>query len=179
MPKALLVVDVQNDFCEGGSLACAGGRALGAAITEFLRRRESSDYRAVIATRDWHDRGSNGGHFAGDGSAADFASTWPSHCVAGTVGARYVDTLTLPPTTRHIRKGYGAAAFSGFDGKLAGTEDLERPTGLAELLTSLGVDEVDVCGMARRYCVAATAADAGRLGFGVTVLEELTVDVPA
>src|SRR5689334_18459113 len=102
--RALLVVDVQNDFCEGGSLAVAGGLEVGTRISEHLAAH-AGDYDLVVASRDWHTPGStNQGHFAADGEEPDFTTTWPVHCVAGTPGAEYAPTLRTDAVTHHVRK---------------------------------------------------------------------------
>ena len=116
MPRALLVVDVQRDFCEGGSLAVSGGAAVAAAITTYLGTA-GSRYATVVASRDWHHGGdSNGGHFAWDGADPDFVATWPVHCVAGTDGASYHDDLDATLIEHHVEKGQGVPAYSMFQG---------------------------------------------------------------
>ena len=93
MSRALLIVDVQNDFTEGGALAVAGGDDVASAVSDFLALH-ASEYDVIVASRDWHDaEGDNGGHFATD-AAPDFAGTWPVHCVAGTEGAEYHPALS-------------------------------------------------------------------------------------
>src|SRR5918994_1300480 len=103
--RALIVVDVQNDFCEGGALAVDGGSAVARAVTGYLAD-QADRYAMVVATRDWHAPlpDTNAGHFAVD-APPDFVTTWPVHCVAGTAGAEYHPALTLPPGTVHVRKG--------------------------------------------------------------------------
>src|ERR671912_329525 len=114
MTRALLVVDVQNDFCEGGSLAVAGGTAVAAAITEHVRTA-GGDYAHVVATRDHHV--DPGGHFA---EQPDFLETWPPHCVAGTDGAELHPRLDREPIEAVFDKGERAAAYSGFEGRSDG-----------------------------------------------------------
>jgi len=167
--RALLVVDVQNDFCEGGSLAVEGGAAVAGAITEFLRA-SAADYVAVVASRDWHRAGeSNGGHF----------DTWPAHCVAGTSGADYHPALELPAGVVHVVKGMGEPAYSMFDGLVASADGqpVEPPLRLPQLLADLGVAAVDVVGLATDYCVLQTALDACRQGSATRVLVGLTAAV--
>ncbi|MGI8993222.1 MAG: isochorismatase family protein [Nocardioidaceae bacterium] len=163
MSRALIVVDVQNDFCEGGSLAVAGGAAVAARIGVLLR---DHDYDAVVATRDHHI--SPGAHFA---EAPDYVDSWPRHCVVGTPGEDWHPALQPRPFDAVFRKGEYAAAYSGFEG----VDDDGRP--LAEWLRERGVDAVDVCGIATDYCVRATALDAVREGFATTVLLDLTAAV--
>lgn len=183
--RALLVVDVQNDFCEGGSLAVAGGSAVAAAITEFLASPAADQYAHVVATQDHHiDPGS---HFSAE---PNFVDSWPAHCVAGTPGAQFhaaVDTSRLEEV---FRKGEYAAAYSGFEGFSGGLASLRtgvasgvvrRPAGtsLADWLASRAVTGVDIAGIATDYCVKMTAVDAVRLGFDVRVLIDLTAGVGA
>jgi nicotinamidase/pyrazinamidase len=159
MTKALIVVDVQNDFCEGGSLAVTGGAAVAAAISRYIA---SSAYDHVVATRDYHvDPGS---HFS---ETPDFIDTWPVHCVAGTPGASFHPELDVSAVEQVFSKGRFAAAYSGF----------EAENDLAGWLTEKGVTDVDVVGIATDHCVRATALDAQRNGFRTTVLVELTAAV--
>jgi nicotinamidase/pyrazinamidase len=159
MTKALIVVDVQNDFCEGGSLAVAGGAAVAAAISQHIA---SSSYDHVVATRDYHvDPGS---HFS---ETPDFIDTWPVHCVAGTPGASFHPELDVSAVEQVFSKGRFAAAYSGF----------EAENDLAGWLTDKGVTDVDVVGIATDHCVRATALDAQRNGFRTTVLVGLTAAV--
>lgn len=169
--RALLVVDVQNDFCEGGSLAVEGGTAVAGAITEFLRGN-ASDYAAIVASRDWHRAGeSNGGHF----------DTWPVHCVAGTSGADYHPALDLPTSVVHVVKGMGEPAYSMFDGLVASADGqlVEPRMTLPQLLADGGVAAVDVVGLATDYCVLQTALGARRHGIATRVLVGLTAAVAA
>lgn len=164
MARALLIVDVQNDFTEGGALATDGGAAVAGAITEHLA---TTDYALVAASRDWHDSGNdNGGHFAV--GEPDFVTTWPVHCVAGSHGAEYHEALDTTRITTHIRKGQGKPAYSAFEGE---TED---GTTLETVLDDAGIDEVVVVGIATDYCVRASALDAKEAGFDVTVIDSLT-----
>ena len=162
--RALIIVDVQNDFCEGGSLAVDGGGDVARAISRYLQ--DGHGYGHVVATSDYHvDPGS---HFSDD---PDYASSWPTHCVAGTPGARFHPDLDTARVAAIFRKGTHAAAYSGFEG----ADD--AGTSLADWLRQHSVDEVDVVGIATDYCVRATAADAARAGFATRVLLGLTAGV--
>ncbi|GGQ01750.1 nicotinamidase/pyrazinamidase [Actinomadura coerulea] len=163
--KALIIVDVQNDFCEGGSLAVAGGAAVATAISEYVAAHRS-EYAHIVATRDFHL--DPGGHFSAE---PDFADTWPPHCVIGTPGADFHPNLALAPIEAVFSKGRETAAYSGFEG----FSDDETP--LADWLAARGVDAVDVVGIATDHCVRATAVDAVRAGLRTTVLLDLTAGV--
>ena len=169
--RALVVVDVQNDFVEGGSLAVTGGRDVATRISEHLAAH-ADDYAAVIASRDWHDaHGTNDGHFAEPGTDPDYAATWPVHCVSTTGGSDYAPELVTDRITHHVRKGMGVAAYSAFEGV---TDDGST---LLDVLTGLGVTEVDVTGIATDYCVRATVLDARRAGLAVRLLDGLHAGV--
>lgn len=171
MNRALLVIDVQNDFCEGGALACAGGASVAQKITDYLRSGESN-YDYVIASRDWHTPGeSNDGHFPADGIAPDFVNTWPLHCLAGSQGAEYHPNLDSKLIDVHIKKGQSANGYSIFDG----TDDSGKS--FAEVLSDLDVKSVDVVGIATDYCVRASALDSLRHGLEVKVITSLTAGV--
>lgn len=171
MTNALFVIDVQNDFCEGGALACEGGAATAERITKYLRANPER-YQYVLASRDWHTAGSrNAGHFAETGSAPDYLNTWPLHCIANTAGADYHPGFDRDLVNFEILKGQDADGYSIFDGV---TVD-DTPT--ETLLRSLGVTTIDVVGIATDYCVRASALDANLLGFGVTVISSLTAGV--
>ncbi len=163
MSRALIVVDVQNDFCEGGSLAVVGGGWVAAAISAKIR---SGGYDHVVATRDHHV--DPGEHFSAD---PDFVDTWPAHCVAGTPGASFHPDLDVAGIEAVFDKGERAAAYSGFEGAEPGGATL------AEWLGARGVTEVEVAGIATDHCVRATALDAARAGFSTTVLLELCAGV--
>jgi len=162
MTRALIVVDVQNDFCEGGSLAVAGGAAVAAAITEHI---PAAGYDHVVATRDHHIE--PGGHFA---EQPDFLETWPAHCVVGTGGVELHEALDREPLEAIFDKGEYAAAYSGFEGAADGVP-------LADWLRERGVDSVDVVGIATDHCVRATALDAVGNGLATRVLLHLTAGV--
>jgi nicotinamidase/pyrazinamidase len=155
MTRALIVVDVQNDFCEGGSLAVAGGAAVAAAVSELIA---TGDYRHVVATKDYHV--DPGAHF---GNPPDYVDSWPVHCVVGSAGADFHPALVTDGIDAVFTKGEHAAAYSGFEGDAGGI-------GLAAWLRMRDVTEVDVVGIATDHCVRATAVDAARAGFTTTVL---------
>jgi nicotinamidase/pyrazinamidase len=170
MTRALLVVDVQNDFCEGGSLAVDGGAAVAASISAFLEGLgglgAATPYDHVVATRDYHvDPGS---HFS---ATPDFAESWPPHCVVGTAGADFHPDLATRWFEAVFDKGEFAAAYSGFEGVTAAGEDL------AGWLRRHGVDTVEVAGLTTDYCVRTTGLDAVREGFDTSVLVDLTAGV--
>ena len=162
--RALSLVDVQTDFCEGGSLAVAGGAAVARAISEHVASEPGSGH--VVATKDFHV--DPGAHFS---DHPDYAASWPPHCVAGTAGADFHPNLDTGAVEAVFRKGAHAAAYSGFEG-----HD-DDGTSLGDWLRGHGIDEVDVAGIATDYCVHATAADAARAGFGTRVLLDLTAGV--
>ncbi|GAA0844801.1 nicotinamidase [Streptosporangium amethystogenes subsp. fukuiense] len=165
MPTALIIVDVQNDFCEGGSLPVGGGAEVAAAISRYTA---SHGYDHVVATRDHHvDPGS---HFAAE---PDYVNSWPVHCVAGTTGSDFHPAFDTGRVEEVFSKGAHAAAYSGFEGV---TPD---GTGLADWLGERGVDTVDVVGIATDHCVRATALDALAHGLSVRVLLDLTAGVAA
>jgi nicotinamidase/pyrazinamidase len=171
MHRALIVVDVQNDFCEGGSLAVAGGADVAAAVTDLIGEAAGS-YRHVVATRDHHI--DPGDHFSAD---PDFVTSWPVHCVAGTEGVgfhpNFAPAVASGAVDAVFDKGAYAAAYSGFEGRD------ENGAGLADWLRQRGVAEVDVVGIATDHCVRATALDAAREGFTTRVLLALTAGVSA
>jgi len=163
--RALIIVDVQNDFCEGGSLAVPGGADVASAISAHVAAHRD-DYDHVVATRDFHL--DPGDHFADD---PDFVDSWPAHCVIGTPGAEFHPALDLEAIEAVFDKGRESAAYSGFEG--AAHDD----TPLEHWLKSRGVTEVDVVGIATDHCVRATAVDAARAGLRTTVLLRLTAGV--
>ncbi|MFE5481971.1 isochorismatase family protein [Streptomyces sp. NPDC056527] len=173
MHRALIVVDVQNDFCEGGSLAVAGGADVAAAITDLVGETAGVAYRHVVATRDHHV--DPGDHFAPAGREPDYVTSWPVHCVAGTEGVGFHPNFAPAVASGAIEavfdKGAYEAAYSGFEGRD------ENGRTLAEWLRERDVREVDVVGIATDHCVRATALDAAREGFEVQVLLDLTAGV--
>ncbi|MBB1256390.1 nicotinamidase [Streptomyces alkaliterrae] len=170
MHRALIVVDVQNDFCEGGSLAVQGGSDVAAAITDLIADTATTGYRHIVATRDHHV--DPGDHFS---SRPDFTTTWPPHCVAGTEGVgfhpNFAPAVASGALDAVFSKGEYAAAYSGFEGRD------EDGTSLAEWLRRHDVTEVDVVGIATDHCVRATALDAAAEGFRTRVLLDLTAGV--
>jgi nicotinamidase/pyrazinamidase len=162
--KALIIVDVQNDFCEGGSLAVTGGANVAAGISAALRD-DPSRWAHVVATKDYHI--DPGPHF---GDPPDYVDSWPPHCVVGTPGADFHPELDTDRIEAVFEKGEHAAAYSGFEGRAGGI-------GLAAWLRMRDVSEVDVVGIATDHCVRATAVDAVREGFDTTVLLGLTAAV--
>ena len=163
--RALIVVDVQNDFCEGGSLAVTGGAAVAAAISARLRT-DGDRWDHVVATRDHHV--DPGAHFS---EHPDFVDTWPPHCRTGTPGASFHPELDVAPIEAVFDKGRFTAAYSGFEGREPGGATLR------DWLAQRGVTEVDVVGIATDHCVRATALDAAGAGFATTVLLDLCAGV--
>ncbi|QRP47502.1 isochorismatase family protein [Amycolatopsis sp. FDAARGOS 1241] len=161
MGTALIVVDVQNDFCEGGSLGLPGGAAAAEAIS---RHTAEGGYDHVVATRDHHV--DPGDHFS---DTPDFNTSWPPHCVAGTPGASFHPSLDIVPIEAVFSKGEYTAAYSGFEGMSGDGQTLE------DWLRARGVTDVEVVGIATDFCVRATALDAAKAGFSVKVLLDLTV----
>ena len=168
--RALIVVDVQNDFCEGGSLAVDGGAEVARKISEHVLGH-AKEYAAIVATADWHE--DPGGHFA---KHPDFVDSWPPHCRVGTRGALFHPAAG--PALEHVeavfRKGEYAAAYSGFEGFM--TQDDKR-LALAQWLRKRAIEQVEIAGLATDHCVRATALDAANEGFETTVLLDLTAGV--
>lgn len=191
MSKALIIVDVQNDFCEGGALAVEGGAAVAGAISDYLDANHQH-FDHIVATQDWHIE--PGAHFSDE---PDYVNSWPPHCVAGTKGAELHEDLDDEYIQAYFRKGQFTAAYSGFEGVLApedevpsgelapGTTPASMPVtgvddeaiGLDDWLQSHDVEDVVVVGIASDYCVRATALDAVQAGYSVTVLRKLTVGI--
>lgn len=168
MTRALVIVDVQNDFCEGGSLAVQGGAGVAAAITDHVAAH-ARDYAAIVGTLDWHI--DPGPHFADE---PDFATSWPAHCVAASDGARPHPGLDTARVDAWFTKGEHEAAYSGFEGS---TQQGLARVRLAEWLRERDVTDLDVVGIATDHCVRATALDGIANGFGVRVLLDLTAGV--
>ena len=170
MSRALVIVDVQNDFCEGGSLAVPGGAEVARRIGEHVVTH-LGEYAAIVATADWHD--DPGAHFS---DSPDFVDSWPAHCRVGSDGALFHPAAE--PAFEHIeaifRKGHHSAAYSGFEGF---TVEADAQVGLADWLRERAVEQVDVVGIATDYCVRATALDSADEGFETTVLLDLTAGV--
>ncbi|HSV68016.1 MAG TPA: isochorismatase family protein [Mycobacteriales bacterium] len=163
--SAVIVVDVQNDFCEGGNLAVAGGAEVAGRIS---RRLADGGYDHAVATRDHHI--DPGQHFA---DSPDYVATWPRHCVAGTAGVELHPALDTSRIEAVFDKGEHTAAYSGFESSAA------DGVGLADWLRGHGVTAVEVCGIATDHCVKATALDAVRAGFDTVVRLDLTAGVTA
>jgi nicotinamidase/pyrazinamidase len=164
MTRALIIVDVQKDFCEGGSLAVPGGNHVARNIARMVR---ITNYDFVFATADYHNPDSdNGGHFS---ETPDFVDTWPAHCVAGTEGVNFHPAIQELFFEGRVNatflKGWDRPSYSGFEGLSLGWS-------LEEFLRHFKVDEVDIAGIAGDYCVKATALDAKKLGFKTWVLAE-------
>ena len=171
MKRALIVVDVQNDFCEGGSLPVSGGARVASEIGRLLHRwssglPEAPDYAYVVATKDHHI--DPGAHWSPE---PDFVESWPVHCAVGTDGEAFHPNLDPQPFDAIFLKGEHAAAYSGFEGL-----DPDG-VGLADWLRAHDVVEVDVCGIATDYCVRATALDAVAAGFSTRLLVDLATGV--
>lgn len=191
MSRALIIVDVQNDFCEGGALAVEGGAAVAGAISEYVDAHQG-EFDHIVATQDWHI--DPGGHFS---DTPDFKDSWPPHCVAGTSGAELHPDLDTEYIQAYFRKGQFAAAYSGFEGLLAPEDAVptgerqpgslaseaerfaadEDAIGLDDWLQSHDVEDVVVVGIATDYCVMATALDAVQAGYSVTVIRSLTAGI--
>ena len=186
MTRALIIVDVQNDFCEGGSLAVAGGAAVAAGVSAALTGSPDGSsvggagvggagvgsarhWDHVVATKDYHI--DPGAHF---GNPPDYVDSWPPHCVVGTDGPEFHEALDTDRIEAVFKKGEHEAAYSGFQGH---TEIQGNSTGLAEWLRMHDVTDVDVVGIATDHCVKATALDAAAEGFHTTVLLNLTAGV--
>jgi nicotinamidase/pyrazinamidase len=191
MSRALIIVDVQNDFCEGGSLPVAGGADVAGAISEYVDAHHG-EFDHIVATQDWHiDPG------APFSETPDFKDSWPPHCVAGTRGAELHPDLDTEYIQAYFQKGQFTAAYSGFEGLLAPEDavptgdrqpgslpadaDAFAPAddaiGLDDWLQSHDVEDVVVVGIATDYCVMATALDAVQAGYSVTVLRSLTAGI--
>lgn len=169
MARALLVIDVQNDFCEGGVMACQGGAAVAKKISDYLERQ---DYDVVFASRDWHDAvGTNSGHFAEPGQQPNLVTNWPVHCVANTPGAEYHPNLDTGKIDIDIYKGQGQNGYSIFEGVDKDGTQFET------LLAEKNISEVDVVGIATDYCVLASSLDANKAGYKVRVISSLTAGV--
>ncbi|WP_115789335.1 isochorismatase family protein [Arthrobacter silvisoli] len=191
MARALIIVDVQNDFCEGGSLAVTGGAAVAGAISDYLDARHQH-FDHIVATQDWHIE--PGSHFSDN---PDMVDSWPPHCRAGSKGAELHPDLDSEYIQAYFRKGQYDAAYSGFEGVLAPEDEVpmgersaggapsrrpedsdpEDAIGLDDWLQSHDVEELVVVGIATDYCVKATALDAVQAGYAVTVIGGLTAGI--
>ncbi len=187
MKRALIVVDTQPTFCEGGGLPVEGGNEVAARIGSYLvAALAAGRYDEVVASQDWHI--DPGDHWAADGAEPDFAVSWPRHGPAGEAEADLHPALltalgaapgTVPPNITLVRKGMHAAAYSAFEGVVVNDVDAAEPSGplLAEWLGERGVTHVDVVGIATDHCDRATALDAVAGGFRTRLLVDLTVGV--
>ena len=172
MTRALFIIDVQNDFTEGGALGVDGGEAVAAGITDYLNAYRDG-YSLVVASRDWHSgENDNGGHFA-VADEPDFVTTWPAHCVEGTPGAEYHPALDTSQVDVHIRKGQGVPAYSIFEG----TDD--AGDSMSDVLAARGITDIDIVGIATDHCVRASALDAVEHGQHVRVFTDLIAGVGA
>jgi nicotinamidase/pyrazinamidase len=183
MPSSMLIiVDVQNDFCEGGALGVDGGGAVASRIVAHVRAH-GEQYDRILVSQDWH-RGDtdNGGHFAVPPAAPDFVETWPVHCVAGTQGAALHDEVAaladaLGDRLEIVRKGHGIPSYSVLEGTVVATDEsvvrliADGPDGAG------GWERIDVVGLAYDFCVRATALGAAEAGAPVRVLRDLTAAV--
>lgn len=165
MGNALIIVDVQNDFCEGGSLAVGGGGSVAAGVSQLLAA-EPDRWNHVVATKDYHI--DPGAHF---GDPPDFVDSWPPHCVVGTPGSEFHPDLDTDRVEVIFHKGEHAAAYSGFEGHT------DQGECLADWLRRHGVDRVEIVGLATDFCVRATALDAAEEGFRTTVRLDLTAAI--
>ncbi|TXG78543.1 isochorismatase family protein [Candidatus Dojkabacteria bacterium] len=185
MTKALIIVDVQNDFVEGGSLAVNGGLSVAKRLVEHLvLDAHQEEYDLIVTTQDWHKANcSNGGHIAIPPNEPDFVDSWPAHCISGTSGADFAPPLAQVIDSGELRvdakflKGHGMPAYSGFEG-------LEVTTGetLADFLRKVSKPSelvVDVVGIATDYCVKETAYDAVRNDFTTRVLTDFVAGINA
>ncbi len=181
MSKALIVVDVQPTFCEGGELGVPGGNAVAERIAAFVSEHRG-DYAYIATTQDWHIK--PGSHFS---EHPDFVDTWPPHGRASTTNAQLHPAIAALGIAHHFKKGQYSAAYSGFEGIEDNTDAIpsrdevkaQEQAGrtLANALKAAGIDHVDVVGIAESHCVKATALDAKQLGYEVTVFSDLTVPV--
>ena len=172
MSHALLVIDVQNDFCPGGALEVAGGDAIVSGINTLM-----GGFEAVMLTQDWHPAGHSS--FASTHDAAPMSMMdmpygpqvlWPDHCIQGSVGAAFHENLHADRADLIIRKGYNPAidSYSAFF-----ENDKTTPTGLNGYLRTRGIDTLTLVGLATDFCVNYSAVDAAKLGFNVTVKMDL------
>ncbi|MGP6174441.1 isochorismatase family protein [Corynebacterium sp. A21] len=162
--RALVIVDVQDDFCPGGALATDRGSAVARLIADH-QISAGARYSAQVATQDYHV--DPGDHFSDE---PDFRDSWPPHCVAGTPGAKLHESIHTEKLNEVFRKGAYEAAYSGFEG-------IGDGVGLAAWLNARGITELDLVGIATDHCVRATALDAVRLGFTVRVIARLCAPV--
>lgn len=171
MFKGLIVVDVQRDFVEGGSLAVEGGLSVAHGVGDLLASNKRGNYKKVVATKDWHKTfTTNGNHFSDN---PDYVDTWPVHCVEYTDGSRFAGHLSHRLFDDLFLKGQNKPAYSGFEGVSA----YNKTTVLGNYLGFYAIEEVDICGIATDYCVKATVLDALVRNLKVNVIADLTVAV--
>lgn len=181
MSKALIIVDVQPTFCEGGELGVEGGNAVAERIAEYVETHRN-EYSYVATTQDWHVE--PGRHWSDD---PDYVDTWPVHGKAGTANAGLHPAIAVLGIEHHFKKGQYSPSYSGFEGLEDNTDriptreevaaDLTAGRTLANALESAGITRVDVVGLAESHCVKETALDARKLGYETHVIEELTEPV--
>ncbi|WEV68855.1 isochorismatase family protein [Bifidobacterium sp. ESL0775] len=179
--KALIIVDVQPTFCEGGELGVEGGTAVADRIAEYVKAH-GDEYAYIATTQDWHIE--PGSHFS---DHPDFVDSWPKHGVAGTPNAELMPQIAALGLKHHFKKGQYASAYSGFEGIEDNTDRVQTREEFAQMqkdgktlaqgLKDAGVDHVDVVGLAESHCVKETALDAKKLGYSVTVFEDMTEPV--
>lgn len=172
MSTALVVVDIQKDFVEGGSLGVTGGLKVAENVHDYIRGMEvGGGYKKIVATKDWHNGATdNDGHFS---DTPDFVNSWPKHCVASAGGSEFAGPLNASDFDDIFHKGWNCNAYSGFEGKSV----YNRTTSLGSYLKFYAIDSIDVVGIATDYCVKATVLDALDMGFKVTVLSDMTAAV--
>lgn len=181
MSKALIIVDVQPTFCEGGELGVEGGNAVAERIVEYVETHRN-EYSYVATTQDWHVE--PGRHWSDD---PDYVDTWPVHGKAGTANAGLHPAIAALGIGHHFKKGQYSPSYSGFEGLEDNTDriptreevaaDLTAGRTLANALEAAGITRVDVVGLAESHCVKETALDARKLGYETHVIEELTEPV--
>lgn len=181
MSKALIIVDVQPTFCEGGELGVEGGNAVAERIAEYVETHRN-EYSYVATTQDWHVE--PGRHWSDD---PDYVDTWPVHGKAGTANAGLHPAIAALGIGHHFKKGQYSPSYSGFEGLEDNTDriptreevaaDLTAGRTLANALEAAGINRVDVVGLAESHCVKETALDARKLGYETHVIEELTEPV--
>jgi nicotinamidase/pyrazinamidase len=163
--RALVIVDLQNDFCEGGSLGVDGGNEVARRVSEYVAAH-GDEYALVVASRDYHV--DPGGHFS---DHPDFRDSWPVHCVVGTSGADFHPDFAVDHLDDVFSKGAYSAAYSAFE-----AVD-ERGRTLEQTLREEGIEVVDLVGLATDYCVRSTTLDAVRAGFQARVLTHMAAGV--
>lgn len=169
MPKALIIVDMQVDFCDGGALGVPGGHHLATQINLHLTKNYN-EYRTIVTSQDWHKADDpNGGHISDE---PDYHFSWPPHCIQGTHGAELSDQLTTRYVDQYFLKGNGKPSYSAFEGT-----SLSNGDSLNDYLIDQGVDAVDIVGIATEYCVKATAIDAVLAGYQTSLIDPLNLPI--